>query len=123
MANCKKIIAVAGVSSNEDKFGFRIFRDLIGAGCTVYGVNPKGGAALGREIYKTLAALPQKPELVITVVPPAATEKLVDECIALGVKTIWMQPGSESDGAIDKARAAGLEVTARACFMVKFGIW
>jgi len=123
MAKCGKTIAVAGVSQDENKYGFRIFRDLLADGCTVYAVNPKGGNVLGQPVYKTLAELPATPEMVITVVAPAATQEIVRECIRLGVKAIWMQPGSENDDAIELARAAGITVTARACLMVKFGLW
>lgn len=123
MAKCEKIIAVIGVSEDETKYGFKIFRDLAKAGCTVYGVNPKGGNILGRAVCKTFGELPVTPELVITVVPAAVTEQVVEECIRLGVKSLWMQPGSESDAAIEKARVAGIAVTARACFMVNFGFW
>ena len=123
MAKCGKTVAVVGVSADESKYGFSIFRDIMAEGCAVYGVNPKGGKILDREIYPSLSALPVVPELVITVVPPNVTAKVVQECIALGIKTIWMQPGSEDDTVIEKARAAGIEVTARACFMVKFGFW
>ncbi len=123
MAKCDKTVAVIGVSLDETKYGFSIFRDILAQNCKVYGINPKGGTILEQKIYPSLADLPEVPQLVITVVPPAATEAIVDECIKLGINTIWMQPGSESDAAIDKAKAAGIAVTARACFMVKFGFW
>ncbi len=118
-----EIIAVAGVSRNEAKFGFRIFRDLLNAGWTVFGLNPAGGEVLGQAIYRNLDALPKKPDILMTVVMPEVTERLVDDCIRLGIKKIWMQPGSQSQAATDKAKAAGIEVIANACFMVERKIW
>lgn len=38
-----KEIAVVGVSENYQKFGFKIFRDLLKHGFNVVGVNPRGG--------------------------------------------------------------------------------
>ncbi len=117
-----KLIAVVGVSDDASKYGHKIFRDLLKAGYPVKGVNPKGGFVLGHNIYRSFSEMEQKPDLVITVVPPAATEKVVEECNALGIKTVWMQPGSESDTAIAKAKTYGIK-TISACFMVQKGVW
>jgi len=117
-----RLIAVIGVSEDASKYGHRIFRDLLKAGYPVKGVNPKGGFVLGNNIYRNLAELEKKPDLVITVVPPAATEKVIEECNALGIKTVWMQPGSESGPALEKARVYGIKTVA-ACFMVDKGVW
>lgn len=118
-----KVIAVIGVSDNPEKYGYRIFKDLLGAGYKVAGVNPKGGEVLNENIYKSLSEIENRPDLVITVVPPKITEGIVDECRSLGIHEIWMQPGSESDAAVRKAEGAGMAVTRNACIMVRNGIW
>jgi uncharacterized protein len=124
MSNVReKIIAVVGVSNREEKFGFKIFGDLLGGGFNVHGVHPLGGEVLGKKIYKNLKEITPTPDLVITVVPPKVTENIVEECNALGIKEIWMQPGSESDAAVKKAEEYGLSVIHNACFMVQNGIW
>ena len=117
-----ELIAVIGVSEDASKYGHKIFRDMLKAGYPVAGVNPKGGFVLGNNIYKSLSEMDKKPDLVITVVPPAATEKIIEECNKLGIKTVWMPPGSESDSAIAKAATYGIK-TITACFMVLKGIW
>jgi predicted CoA-binding protein len=117
-----KLIAVIGVSDDASKYGHKIFRDLLNAGYPVKGVNPKGGFILGNNIYKSLSEIEKKPDLVITVVHPQVTEKVVEECNALGVKHVWMQPGSDSDEAVRKAADYGIKVT-QACFMVVKGVW
>ena len=116
------LIAVVGVSDDASKYGHKIFRDLLNAGYPVKGVNPKGGFVLGSNIYKSLSEMEKRPELVITVVPPGATEKVGEECNKLGVKAIWMQPGSDSQAALEKAKAYGIK-TITACFMVEKGVW
>lgn len=117
-----KLIAVVGVSDDASKYGHKIFRDLLNAGYPVKGVNPKGGFVLGQHIYASLSDLEQRPDLVITVVHPAVTERVVEECNKLGVKQVWMQPGSDSDRAVEKAAEYGIKVT-QACFMVVKGVW
>lgn len=119
----KKTIVVVGVSHKEDKFGFKIFKDLLKNGFNVMGVNPTDGEIAGRKIYRNLKEIDTKIDLVITVVPYSVTERIVDECKELGIKEIWMQPGSESDLAVEKAKKYGISVVTNACFMVEEGIW
>lgn len=121
--NKESLIAVAGVSVNKEKFGYRIYRDLKKDGYNVVPVGIRGGIVDSVEIYQTLFDLPQKPDLVITVTPPAATEKIVEDCIKLKISKIRMQPGSESQEAISKAEIAGMEVTSNVCFMKEYGLW
>lgn len=116
-------VAVIGVSADPEKYGYRIFRDLLKTAYRVYGVNPKGGSILDQHVYQSLTELPNVPDMVITVVPPAITEAVVDICHQLGIQRIWMQPGSESEKAIQKAEQNGIQVTARACFMRVTEIW
>ncbi|MCC6711418.1 MAG: CoA-binding protein [Candidatus Pacebacteria bacterium] len=116
-------IAVVGVSHDPEKYGAKIFRDLVKAGYQVVGVNPKGGQVAGQELFVNLSAIQPKPELVITVVPPVVTEQVVAECLELGIRQIWMQPGSESPTAIKLAKENKLEVISQACFMVQQQLW
>ncbi|GAB4030982.1 MAG: CoA-binding protein [Elusimicrobiota bacterium] len=117
-----KKIAVVGASEDQSKYGHRIFKDLVSKGYSVWPVNPRGGQILGKTVYKNLAELPSKPDLVITVVQPQVTEQIVEECCRLNLEHIWMQPGSESEKAVSRARDYGITVTT-ACFMVSQQIW
>ena len=118
-----KKIAVVGVSEREHKYGYKIFRDLIKHDFQVEGVNPRGGELFGKKIYKDLKSLERVPDMVITVVAPKITERIIGECIAMGVGEIWMQPGSESEAAIENAKLHGVKVTYNSCFMLQQGIW
>jgi predicted CoA-binding protein len=118
-----KNIAIVGVSEDPEKYGHKIFSDLKSSGYKIYGVNLKGGEVMGNKIYTHLKELPIKPDLVIIIVPPQVTEKIIDDCKELGVKQIWMQPGSESEEAIEKARRYGIGVISNACFMRSQGVW
>lgn len=115
-------IAVVGVSDDASKYGHKIFRDLLNAGFPVKGVNPKGGFVLGNRLYRSISEIEKRPELVITVVHPEVTEQVVEECNKLGVKTLWMQPGSESARAVKAAAEYGIK-TVTACFMAQKGVW
>jgi predicted CoA-binding protein len=110
--------AVVGASQDPTKFGNRVFRSLRDAGYKVYPVNPKGGELDGAEVYRSLADLPEWPEVIDLVVPPAVTEQVVKEAHHLGLTRIWMQPGAESRAAIDYCHQHSIQVVHDACAMV-----
>lgn len=114
-----KVIAVTGVSKDESKYGFKVFKDLMGKNLRVYGVNPNADFVLNRKIYKKISEIPEKVDIVVTVVPPKITEKIIDECKSLSINEIWMQPGSESEEAIKKAENFGMNVTYNMCIMLE----
>jgi hypothetical protein len=114
----RRVWAIVGVSQDRSKFGNRIYRSLRDSGYIVYPVNLRGGELEGAKVYPTLADLPGTPDVVDLVVPPAVTEQVVREAHELGLSRIWMQPGAESQVAIDYCLAHGIEVVYDACAMV-----
>ncbi|MBI5420152.1 MAG: acetate--CoA ligase family protein [Deltaproteobacteria bacterium] len=64
-------IAVLGASSNPEKMGFRIFRNIVDAGYAgeIVPVNPKGETILGRPSIKTAAELPTGTDLAVVIIP------------------------------------------------------
>lgn len=116
-------IAVVGVSHDQEKYGAKIFKDLVTANYNVVGVNPKGGEAVGQQLFTSLKEINPKPELVILVVPPPVTMEVIKTCLELDIKNVWFQPGSESVEAIKLAKDNGLEVVSQACFMVNQQLW
>ena len=119
----RRVWAVVGVSQDPAKYGNRIYRSLLASGYQVYPVNPKGGEINGATVYPSLADLPQRPEVVDLVVPPAVTEQLVQEVKSLGLTRVWMQPGSESETAIAYCRQQGIQVVHDACAMALRRNW
>ncbi|MBN1762726.1 MAG: CoA-binding protein [Methanomicrobia archaeon] len=115
----ENVFAVVGVSSNPEKYGHQVYKDLKEAGYVVYPVNSHIDEVLGAKCYPSLSDLPEKPDVVDTVVPPAVTEKIVKECKALGIDKVWMQPGSESTKAIEFCEKNGIKVVHDVCVMVK----
>jgi predicted CoA-binding protein len=111
--------AVVGASQDREKYGNIIYRDLKAAGYKVYPVNPKLTEVEGDPCYPDIASLPEKPQVVDLVVPPKAALQVVEDCHKAGIQRIWFQPGSESDEALEKAEAYGIEVIANACIMLE----
>lgn len=119
----QRVWAVVGTSKDPAKYGNQIFHDLREAGYTVYGVNPQGGKIEGQKLHPTLSDLPEKPAVVDIVVPPAVTEEIVRQCAQLGLKRVWMQPGSESEAAIQFCQEQGIKVVHDTCAMIQKRRW
>jgi hypothetical protein len=119
----RRVWAVVGASQDTSKFGYKVYWSLRNAGYIVYPVNPRGGELEGALVYPTLADLPELPEVVDLVVPPPVTEQVVREAHQLGISRIWMQPGAESQQAIDFCREQGMSVVYDECAMVHRRRW
>jgi len=115
----QEVWAVVGVSANPDKYGTKVYHQLRRAGYTVYPVNPKLASLDGERCYPSLNKLPHKPDAVSVVVPPQVTEQVVEQCADLGITRVWMQPGSESDKAIQAAEEKGLQVIHNQCVLIQ----
>jgi acyl-CoA synthetase (NDP forming) len=86
------VIAVVGASRDPAKWGRRIleYTGRAGFSGTLYGVNP-GVADLNVPRVKTVAALSdigQPIDLAVLARPASATAELMDQCAALGVKSV-----------------------------------
>jgi predicted CoA-binding protein len=120
------VVAVVGATTDKSKWGYKVLKRLGELGFRVVGVNPKYREIEGIRCYGDLEEMGIDLGLVgsygdvlaVTVVPPEVTEKVVEKCIDLGVRMIWMQPGSESEAAVNRAKQAGMEVMSGACIVV-----
>ena len=115
----QNVFAVVGVSRNPAKYGHQVYKDLKEAGYVVYPVNPSIDKVLGEPCYHSLSELPEKTDVVDTVVPSSVTEKTVEECKELRIERVWMQPGSESEHVIRFCEENGIKVVHDVCVMVK----
>lgn len=114
----ERTLAVVGVSRGGKKFGNSVYRTLKSQGYTVYPVHPEATSIEGDACYASLAALPEPVGGVFLCVPPAETEKLVDEAACAGIKRIWMQQGSASEVALAACAKEGLDVVHDECLLM-----
>ena len=116
----KPSVALVGASSNPLKFGHIIFRDLLARGFPVYPVNPGGGEILDHSVFKSLTELSasEEPGLMVFVVPPAITLKVLKEAGELGWKNAWVQPGAGGKEVREYLEANGFTYLMDACIMV-----
>jgi len=114
-----KTFAVVGASANPEKYGYIAYKTLKAAGKTVYPVNPTAQVIEGDTCYPKIADLPQTPDVVVGVIPPPRTEKLIPQLVEAGIHNLWLQPGAESAAAVEDAEANGIAtVHSGPCIMV-----
>ena len=114
----KNPIAVVGVSRDKEKYGFKVFKTLLENDFLVFAINPNADTILDQKVYPNLFSLPEKPDLVVIVTPPNVTAKIIDSCVKIGVRKVWLQPGSESENVIREAEDNGIDVVYNACIMI-----
>jgi len=114
----QKKFAVVGATDNPDKYGHQVLVNLKNRDYEVYPVNPRLETIEGMKCYATLSELPAKVDVVDFVVPPAATESILKECLKLGLNRIWLQPGSESEAAVRFCEDNNLKVVHGVCVMM-----
>jgi uncharacterized protein len=108
-------IAVVGLSPNADRPSFRVARGMQELGYRIIPVRPKITSVLGEQAYPDLASVPHKIDLVNVFRAAEHVPALVDECIALGIKYLWLQDGVVHEEAAQRARAAGIVVVMDMC--------
>lgn len=116
-----RTIAVVGVTTKRDRPANDIARYLIDHGFTVYLVNPTetGQEMLGRRIYESVQALPERIDIVDVFRRPGDVPPVVEDAIAAGAKAVWMQIGIVNEEAAQHARDAGLDVVMDRCTKVE----
>ena len=114
--------AVVGASQDRSKYGNKVLRCYLQHGRKAYPIHPTAVEIEGLQAYANLSALPETVDGVSIITPPAITEWVVEEAIRLGIRHLWMQPGAEHEGAIQRAQASGMNVIAGGpCLLVVLG--
>jgi predicted CoA-binding protein len=123
----QKRIAVVGVSDKRETGCNLGYRNLKANGHTVYAVNPRLTTFDGNPCYPDLRSIPVKPEAVFIFTNPSVAEQVVQQCVELGIKRVWMhcllgtKPGlaanmtSVSQEAVRLCREHGIAVIPGSC--------
>ncbi|GFN35938.1 CoA-binding protein [Tepidimicrobium xylanilyticum] len=113
----KEVWAVVGVTPNEEKFGYKIWKILLDNGYETYGVNPNYDYIHNKKIYPTLKDVPTNIEVVDLVVSPKVSLNVIDEAKELGIEYLWFQPGTFDQEVIDKAEKLGFKIIYDDCVL------
>jgi predicted CoA-binding protein len=114
-----RTIAVVGLSADPSKPSHYVSEYMQQQGYSIYPVNPSIDAVLGEKSYASLTALPVKPDVVNVFRVPSQIPAIVDEMIALGLDSLWVQQGIVNLDAAERAERAGIRVVMDRCIMVE----
>ncbi len=123
-------LAIVGVSADPGKWGYWFARDAaLGAHRRrVYLVGRNGGQVHGMSVHRSLAELPEAPELVVLSVPADGLEEAIDDSLAAGARALVAiaagfaelgEEGAERERAlVERVRAAGAALVGPNCLGV-----
>ena len=108
-------VAVLGLSANEARPSFRVARGLQSLGYRIIPVRPLVDEVLGEQAYPDLESLTELPDIVDVFRAPEHIPAIVESCIKLGIKNIWLQEGVIHEAAALRAQQAGINVVMDRC--------
>jgi predicted CoA-binding protein len=115
-----RTIAVVGASSKPWRDSGSIASFLAAKGYTVIPVNPAYKEVLGMKCYPDLTSIGSPVDIVDVFRNPREVMPIIDEAIATGAKTVWMQFGVVNAEAAQKAEQAGIQVVMDKCIAVEY---
>jgi predicted CoA-binding protein len=111
--------AIVGLTRNEWRSAYDVslyVRDRMGM--EIIPVNLPGDDVHGEKGYRTLAEIPAAKhpiDVVDCFVNSQKVGAVIDQAIAVGAKAVWLQLGVFDDAAVERAKAAGLDVVVNSC--------
>lgn len=110
-----RTIAVLGISPKQDRPSFRVAQALQRSGYRIVPVRPHVEEVLGETAYPELEQIPFAVDVVEVFRAPEHVPAIVESCIRLGVKRLWLQDGVVNEEAAQRAHEAGIWVVMDRC--------
>lgn len=116
-------IAVVGLSPNPARPSHAVARAMQGFGFNIIPVHPAVDEVLGAQAYRRLSDVPLRIDLVNVFRRAEFVDGVVDECLALKLKALWIQEGIVNEPAARRAREAGMSVVMNRCIYRDFKLF
>ena len=112
-----RTIALIGASDRPDRPSWGVMKFLVDHGYRVLPINPQitGEHVHGEYVWRELSQIGEPIDMVDIFRRSQAAGEAVDEAIAIGAKSVWLQIGVVNHEAAARAEAAGLKVVMDRC--------
>nr|WP_231878636.1 CoA-binding protein [Agromyces sp. NDB4Y10] len=118
--NAARSVAIVGASPKPQRSSYFVGTYLQqSSDYRVYFVNPNETEILGQPAYASLTDLPEVPDIVVVFRRGSDIPSVVDEVVAAGAKTIWVQLGIWNEEAAYQGEEQGLTVVMDRCIKVE----
>jgi predicted CoA-binding protein len=117
------VIAVVGASRDPNKAGGSVPEGLQKRGFRIIPINPYADTLFGERVYRTLAEVPEKIDLVDVFRPAEEAPDIARQAVDVGAKALWLQLEIKSDEARRIAEAAGLDYVEDECTAVTSSLY
>ena len=115
-----RTVAIVGASANPSRASYFVWTYLKSTSdYEVYLVNPTIAEVDGTPVYPSLAELPVVPDLVDVFRRYDELPSVLDDTVAVGAKTIWLQLGLWHEQVARDGEAAGLQVVMDRCLKIE----
>jgi predicted CoA-binding protein len=115
-----KSVAIVGASPNPARSSYFVGTYLQqSSDYRVYFVNPRADTILGEKAYPDLASLPEVPDIVDVFRKAADIPSVIDDAIAVGAKTVWVQLGIWNQEAAEYGESKGLTIVMDRCIKIE----
>ena len=115
-----KSIAIVGASANPARSSYFVGTYLLQSGAyRVYFVNPNATEILGQPAYPDLASLPEVPDIVDVFRRADDIPSVIDDALAVGAPTVWVQLGIWNEDAARYGESKGLTVVMDRCIKIE----
>ncbi|HWJ07459.1 MAG TPA: CoA-binding protein [Steroidobacteraceae bacterium] len=119
-----RTIAVVGLSDDPARPSYGVTRHMLGFGYRIVPVNPMlqwwQGIAAHASLEAAVAALgpDERIDIVNVFRRPAQVDRVVDDCLRLGLPALWLQTGVINEDAARRAAESGMTVVMDRCIYV-----
>jgi predicted CoA-binding protein len=115
-----KSIAIVGASPNPARSSYFVGTYLQqSSDYKLYFVNPNADTILGEKAYPDLQSLPEVPDIVDVFRKASDIPSVIDDVLAVGAKTVWVQLGIWNEEAAYYGESKGLTVVMDRCIKVE----
>ena len=118
--NAAKSVAIVGASPKPARSSYFVGTYLQqSSDYRLYFVNPNETEILGEPAYASLTDLPEVPDIVVVFRRGSDIPQVIDDVVAAGAKTIWVQLGIWNQDAAYYGEEQGLTVVMDRCIKVE----